>query len=125
MAAKKLDGMGSPIPTYDQATIEAFAHVFTGWNYTGFVNFQNAYQTAMNQVLPMKLYPEFHDDGEKVLLGGTVLPAGQGGVQDLEAALDNIFNHLNVGPFTRHSPDPATRDKYSVAGLCAARRQRI
>jgi uncharacterized protein (DUF1800 family) len=96
---EKLDGMGNPIPTYDQATIEAFAHVFTGWNYTGFVNFQNAYETPTNQILPMKLYPAFHDDGEKVLLGGAVLPAGQGGVQDLEGALDNIFNHPNVAPF--------------------------
>jgi hypothetical protein len=34
-----------------------------------------------------------------MLLNGVVLPAGQGGEQDLEDALDNIFNHPNVGPF--------------------------
>ena len=28
-----------------------------------------------------------------------LLPAGQTGAQDLAAALDNIFNHPNVGPF--------------------------
>jgi uncharacterized protein (DUF1800 family) len=27
------DGAGRPIPTYDQATITNFAHVFTGWNW--------------------------------------------------------------------------------------------
>ena len=47
----------------------------------------------------MQLYPSFHDDGAKTLLNGTVLPAGQGGQQDLTDALDNVFNHANVGPF--------------------------
>ncbi len=28
-----LDANGAPIPTYDQDTIEGFAHVFTGWTY--------------------------------------------------------------------------------------------
>lgn len=29
----QLDGAGKPIPTYDQAVITNFAHVFTGWNW--------------------------------------------------------------------------------------------
>jgi hypothetical protein len=29
----QLDGSGNPIPTYDQDTIEGFAHTFTGWTY--------------------------------------------------------------------------------------------
>jgi hypothetical protein len=33
------------------------------------------------------------------LLGGEIVPAGQTGDEDLQAALDNIFNHPNVGPF--------------------------
>ena len=28
-----LDASGKPIPTYDQSTVEGFAHVFTGWTY--------------------------------------------------------------------------------------------
>jgi hypothetical protein len=40
-----------------------------------------------------------HDTGQKILLDGAVLPAGQNSTQDLNAALDNIFNHPNVGPF--------------------------
>jgi hypothetical protein len=47
----------------------------------------------------MALYPDFHDTGSKQLLGGVVLPAGQSGTEDLQAALDNIFDHPNVGPF--------------------------
>ncbi|MCP4301383.1 MAG: DUF1800 domain-containing protein, partial [Gammaproteobacteria bacterium] len=41
----------------------------------------------------------FHDTGAKTLLNGVELPPGQGGEQDLDDALDNIFNHANVGPF--------------------------
>jgi uncharacterized protein (DUF1800 family) len=73
--------------------------VFTGWSYAGATSFLTAERTESNQVLPMKLYPEFHDTGTKSLLRGTTLPANQSGEQDLELALDNIFAHPNVGPF--------------------------
>jgi len=47
----------------------------------------------------MQLYPAFHDTGEKSVLNGAVIPENQTGDQDLQMALDNIFNHANVGPF--------------------------
>ncbi|MDZ7768554.1 MAG: DUF1800 family protein [Woeseiaceae bacterium] len=87
------------MPTYDQAVIEGFAHVFTGWNFAGFADFEIARPTPFNRTEPMQLYPDFHDTGEKLLLNGVVLPAGQSGDEDLADALDNIFNHPNVGPF--------------------------
>ena len=46
-----------------------------------------------------------HDTTAKQLLvypgvsGGRMLPAGQSASQDLQGALDNVFNHPNVGPF--------------------------
>ncbi|MEE4163477.1 MAG: DUF1800 domain-containing protein [Woeseiaceae bacterium] len=95
----RTDGRGVPLPTYDQSVIEGFAHVFTGWHFAGAPAFEQARPTLANQVVPMQLYPDFHDTGAKQLLGGVTLPAGQGGEQDLEAALDSIFNHPNVGPF--------------------------
>lgn len=95
----RTDGRGDPIPTYDQAVIEGFAHVFTGWHFAGAPSFELARPTRQNQVQPMQLYPDFHDTGPKALLGGVTLPAGQSGEQDLAAALDNIFGHPNVGPF--------------------------
>jgi hypothetical protein len=95
----RTDGQGQPIPTYDQAVIEGFAHVFTGWNYAGAPTFELARQNDNNQTVPMQLYPAYHDNGEKQLLNGTVVPANQTGDQDLAMALDNIFNHPNVGPF--------------------------
>ena len=93
------DGQGQPIPTYDQAVIEGFAHVYTGWNFAGFVDFRLAQPTLINQVVPMQLYQAYHDTGSKTLLNGFTIPAGQNGDQDLAMALDNIFNHPNVGPF--------------------------
>ena len=95
----RLNAQNEPIPTYDQAIIEGFAHVFTGWTYAGTTQFQGAFPTELRQVTPMELWSQFHDTDPKQLLGGAALPAGQTGAQDLAAALDNIFNHDNVGPF--------------------------
>ena len=95
---EKLD-QGQPIPTYNQEIIEGFAHVYTGWTWAGAPSFRQARPTPFNQVIPMQLYPGFHDAGNKTVLGGEELPAGQSGEQDLSDALDNIFNHPNVAPF--------------------------
>ena len=95
----RLNAQSQPIPTYDQAVIEGFAHVFTGWNYAGAPSFPQARRTDDNQTVPMELYPDFHDTGPKLLLGGVTIPAGQTGEQDLAMALDSVFNHPNVGPF--------------------------
>lgn len=97
--SQQLDINNQPIPTYDQAVIEGFAHVFTGWHFAGAANFQSAFPNKANQVIPMQLYSAFHDTGEKQVLNGVTIPQGQTGDQDLEAALDNIFNHANVAPF--------------------------
>jgi uncharacterized protein (DUF1800 family) len=43
--------------------------------------------------------PPPHETSSKKLLSGTNLPAGQTPMQDIDAAMDNIFNHPNVGPF--------------------------
>jgi uncharacterized protein (DUF1800 family) len=95
----RLDADDQPIPTYDQAIIEGFAHVYTGWTYAGSPLFQGAFPTPSRQIIPMQLWPQFHDGGSKALLNGVTLPAGQTGEQDLTDALDNIFDHPNVGPF--------------------------
>jgi uncharacterized protein (DUF1800 family) len=94
-----VDGQGQAVPTYDQATIEGFAHVFTGWTFAGAFDFRGAFPNDANQVVPMQLWPAFHDTGAKTLLNGFVVPPGQTGNDDLRDALDNIFNHPNVGPF--------------------------
>lgn len=100
------DQQGQAIPTYDQSVIEGFAHVYTGWNWAGATSFARARPTLENQVQPMQAYPEQHDTGAKKVLGypGAALtqipsrdPADP--ARDLDDALDNVFNHPNVGPF--------------------------
>jgi len=47
----------------------------------------------------MVAFSDHHQSGTKALLNGYTVPAGQTPAQDLANALDNIFNHPNVGPF--------------------------
>lgn len=88
---------GKPIPTFDQNDVEAFARVFTGWKFAN-ANW-DIYVSNGDRTVPMVPFEEFHDITEKHLLDGQVLAAGQTAQQDLDAALDNLFNHPNVAPF--------------------------
>jgi len=101
----QLDSGGNQIPTYTQDTVEAFAVAYTGWTYPltpgGTQQTYNpAYWTG-----PMVAVDSNHDTTAKQLLvypgasGGGLLPAGQSAAQDLQGAMDNVFNHPNVGPF--------------------------
>ena len=94
------DGNNQPIPTYTQEIIEGFAHVFTGWTWAGAYAFHpNPFLLPQSsQFFPMEHWSQFHATGTKQLLAGVVLPSGQTGEQDLSDALDNVFNHPNVGP---------------------------
>lgn len=93
----KLDTVGQPIPTYSNVQIREFAKVFTGLSYGGSPAYFGNPVPAFGA--PMQMFNAFHEPGPKELLNGTVVPAGQSGEQDLEAAIDNLFNHPNVGPF--------------------------
>jgi uncharacterized protein (DUF1800 family) len=95
----KLDNRGLPIQTYNNDIIRGFAKVFTGWNFN-----QGTRQVVNGRRLtayetPMVLNESDHSPGTKLLTGGKIIPAGQGGRVDLAIALDNLFNHPNVGPF--------------------------
>jgi uncharacterized protein (DUF1800 family) len=93
------DSQGNPVPSYSQATVNAFARVFTGWNLAA------APMTGVpNYIDPMALNANNHDGGAKTLLNGVTLPAtspvtAASANKDLNDALDNIFRHKNVGPF--------------------------
>jgi uncharacterized protein (DUF1800 family) len=115
---------GQPVPTYDQATVRGFAAVYTGWiwNNTGcgpttYIccsedTFESCGPWADHDdrpiwQLPMQPVEAFHDTtSDKQLLDypGVALPDGvlvHGGNAQMEmgAALDNLFQHPNVGPF--------------------------
>lgn len=93
----KRDPGGRPIPTYDERTIREFARVFTGWNYAG-IGWETGLWRA-DRARPMEPVESYHDKGAKLLLNGVVIPAGNTAAADLDAALDNVFAHPNVGPF--------------------------
>jgi uncharacterized protein (DUF1800 family) len=96
---RKLVG-GNPIPTYNSADIAEFSRVYTGLRYGGPENdASDPGKGYEDYIHPMKLNESNHDKDSKKLLKGTTLPAGQSALQDINGALDNLFNHPNVGPF--------------------------
>ena len=109
----KLDSSGNSIPTYNNNDIKEFAKIFTGLTYQpgewwededigdpstedGFLAAEVGYDNAS---LPMTMHEQFHEPGQKHLLNGFVVPGGQTGLKDISDAIDNLFNHPNVGPF--------------------------
>ncbi len=91
------DAEGKLVPTYDNEDIKAFARVFTGFSYAG--HGTNFWGWPDNSHDPMAMFDNQHDTDEKVLLNGTVLPAGQTGMQDVQGAIDNLMDHPSSGPF--------------------------
>jgi uncharacterized protein (DUF1800 family) len=89
-----LDTAGQPIPTYTQDTIDNFARVFTGWRLA-----TAPAPGVPNYLDPMVANQAQHDVGAKILLDGAQLAANRTAQQDLDKAIDNIFNHPNIGPF--------------------------
>ncbi len=95
----KLDANKQPIPTYGNDEVKAFARVFTGYTFPvkpGAVaaNYNPAYFIG-----PMVAIESRHDTNPKTLLNGQIIPGGKTTAADVNAALDNIFNHPNVAPF--------------------------
>jgi uncharacterized protein (DUF1800 family) len=111
-----LNSQDNLVPTYGQNEIMGFAGVFTGWNY------YQANQT--NGLLPSNWYPPYngtnfmvlvpkhHELGAKLVLDNVMLPPALGNqavtsnstndaycLQDLELAMNSIFNNQNIGPF--------------------------
>lgn len=122
---RRLDASGNPITTYGNAEVTAFARVFTGLSWarnverndsTGGVTVSPAssfFITGWGDYLaPMKLFDSEHDFAAKQLLAypgaaNSGLLAARvdnpltesEGLVELDAALDNLFNHPNTAPF--------------------------
>jgi uncharacterized protein (DUF1800 family) len=96
---QKLDASGAAIPTYDQNVVEGFSSVFTGWTHAPLSGAASKWTNPINYDGTMVSFDNHHEPGSKLLLDGFTVPAGQTSEQDLKMALDDIFNHPNVGPF--------------------------
>lgn len=104
------DGAGRPLETYTNDNITELARVFTGFtdastNNTGTGTGRTDFPTATaNYLEPMRMWEGQHDTGSKTLLSypgarKTTLPAGQTGLQDVNDALDHLFEHPSTAPF--------------------------
>jgi len=117
-----VDGSGAPIPTYDNDDITEFAKIFTGLAYDSPERDFRGGQAEWTR--PMRMYDEYHEPGPKYLLRGMYVPAGQTGMQDIDDAIDNLFNHPSVGPFVARrlvqrlvtsNPSPEYLERVSTA----------
>lgn len=95
----KLGDDGEPVAAYSEKTVREFAKVFTGWTYATRQGATPARHNPANYDRALAPFEANHDNTEKVLLDGAKVRAGQTAVQDLNAALDNVFSHPNLGPF--------------------------
>jgi uncharacterized protein (DUF1800 family) len=110
-----LNSQGNLVPTYNQNVVMGFASVFTGWNFyqTNQANgrLPSNWYPPSNYTNAMVLVPSHHETGSKLLLDNVTLPPAWGSQavssaandvycsQDLELAMDSIFNNQNVAPF--------------------------
>ncbi len=106
----KTDDSGERISTYDIEDIQELARVFTGLSGSAWdpqsLPALNGYPVIFypntqfyDYTLPMAMYEDYHDTDAKTMIDGSVLPAGQTGMQDINDAIDVLFNHPNTGPF--------------------------
>lgn len=113
----QLDGMGNPIPTYDQTTVNNFTKVFTGWRDCRPADLNASCPDLLGGTQdykdPMSLATANHDVTAKTLLnypgvtnqniaactGCTNAQIYTYAYASLNQALNNIYNHPNVAPF--------------------------
>jgi len=135
-----LDANGNRIPTYGQTEITNFARVFTGWTIASKnVTINGVVFSVPDYIAPMTFSNNngangVFDIGAKTLLNGQQLAAcgnctGNAANMaayknaELDAAMDNLFNHQNTAPYVctqlihqlvTSNPSPA------YVGRCAA-----
>ncbi len=94
------DANGDPIPTYDNVDISEFAKIFTGFTwYDSYGFFEGPEDYELTYYNRMRIDNDWHESGVKNLLNGQSTNPNFSGTQDVDFALDNLFNHDNVGPF--------------------------
>ena len=95
----KLAADGKALPTYGGDEIKEFARAFTGWTYPSVPGVKPKPRNPGYFDGPLLPVAAGHDAGPKTLLGGQRIAGSSDPQRDMDAALDNIFKHPNVGPF--------------------------
>ena len=104
--ALNLDGSlqnGTCTATYSNETVRSYAYALTGWTYpAGGKTPWGCWPTGMNcryyggDMVPVASY---HDTAERKLLAGITVVAGTAATPALDAVLDSLMAHPNIGPF--------------------------
>ena len=101
---------GNPVPTYDNFIVGEFSKIFTGLSWGAIWPASNppawvtgpAFGLSINYAdftVPMMMFDSDHEQGSKQLLNGETTLSSNTGLEDLDAAIDNIMAHDNVAPF--------------------------
>jgi len=96
-----LDSIGQPVPTYDNIDIFEFSKIFTGLTWEDRDQWGRSAEEDTSYIPKMVMWNDYHEPGVKYLLNDFVVPDRNpvDGDADISDALDNLFNHQNVGPF--------------------------
>ena len=98
---RKLDIEGDFIPTYDNDDILEFSKIFTGLTWADRTQWGRSAYRDTSYIAEMVMWDDYHEPGVKNLLNGFQVPNRNpvDGDADISDALDNLFDHPNVGPF--------------------------
>jgi uncharacterized protein (DUF1800 family) len=90
---------GATVVSYTEQDVKELARIFTGWTFgDGSATTIPNGLAAENYKVPMEAVARFHDTGAKTFLNRS-FPAGQTARQDLDQALDILFNSPNLPSF--------------------------
>ena len=98
---------GACIPTYNNEQVRAYAFALTGWTYpAGGATPWGCWPRGANCQFydgDMVTVASFHDTQPRALLSGVSLASGHSAAAALDAVLNSLMNHPNIGPFVgRH-----------------------
>jgi len=104
--SRKIDTQtGLWIPTYDNDDIKGLAKVFTGLSGSKWADAEDQRPVQFGRNFrryslldAMTMYEQWHEPGPKTIVGDYTIEADSG-MQEVELAIDHLFNHDNVGPF--------------------------
>lgn len=97
--APVVDSTGAPVPTYSEDDVKALSRLLSGWTFgDGDAATIPTGSRPENWRVPMEAVARYHDVTAKTFLGRS-FAANQTAQQDLDQALDAIFEHANVAPF--------------------------
>lgn len=104
---------GEWIATYDNEHVKGLAKVFTGLGADTFEDWVKdeyprlkpdfgADMFFIDKTVPLIMYEHEHESGTKKIVGDYIIPNGQTGMEDINEAINHIFNHDNVAPFVSY-----------------------